>query len=136
MKKYLTNISYFVKAYQIKRKVETLSATHDWYTEGNPSTHIKGSLEDADRDKYPLVHHPVIRTHPETNEKAIFTNNFFTSHIDGVEKEESQYLLRKLADAIRDPSIQIRVRWDETTVVMWDNPVSYTHLTLPTICSL
>ena len=35
--------------------------------------------------------------------------------------EESKFLLRKLAGAIRDPSIQIRVRWDETTVVMWDN---------------
>ena len=106
---------------EIKRKVETLSATHDWYTEGNPSTHIKGSLEDADRDKYPLVHHPVIRTHPETNEKAIFTNNFFTSHIDGVSEEESKYLLSKLAGAIRDPIIQIRVKWDETSLVMWDN---------------
>ena len=106
---------------ETKRKVETLSATHDWYTEGNPSTHIKGSLEDADRDKYPLVHHPVIRTHPETNEKAIFTNNFFTSHIDGVSEEESKYLLSKLAGAIRDPIIQIRVKWDETSLVMWDN---------------
>ena len=106
---------------ETKRKVETLSATHDWYTEGNPSTHIKGSLEDADRDKYPLVHHPVIRTHPETNEKAIFTNKFFTSHIDGVGEEESKYLLNKLAGAIRDPIIQIRVKWDETSLVMWDN---------------
>ena len=104
---------------EIKRKVEEHSATHDWYTESNPSA--PKDEDEVDREKYPLVHHPVIRTHPETKAKAIYTNNFFTSHIDGVEKEESQYLLRKLADAIRDPSIQIRVRWDETTVVMWDN---------------
>ena len=104
---------------ETKRKVEALSATHDWYTESNPSA--PKDEDEVDREKYPLVHHPVIRTHPETKERAIFTNNFFTSHIDGVDEEESEYLLRKLAEAIRDPSIQIRVRWDETTVVMWDN---------------
>ena len=104
---------------ETKRKIEILSATHDWYTESNPSAPKDES--EVDREKYPLVHHPVIRTHPETKAKAIYTNNFFTSHIDGIEKEESQYLLRKLADTIRNPSIQIRVRWDETTVVMWDN---------------
>ena len=104
---------------EIKRKVEEHSATHDWYTESNPSA--PKDEDEVDREKYPLVHHPVIRTHPETKAKAIYTNNFFTSHIDGVDKEESQYLLGKLAGAIRDPSIQIRVRWDQTTVVMWDN---------------
>ena len=104
---------------ETKRKVGDQSATHDWYTESNPSA--PKDEDEVDREKYPLVHHPVIRTHPETNAKAIYTNNFFTSHIDGVDKEESQYLLGKLAGAIRDPSIQIRVRWDQTTVVMWDN---------------
>ena len=104
---------------ETKRKVVELSATHDWYTENNPSSHK--NEDDKDREKYPLVSHPIIRTHPETNKKAIYTNNFFTSHINGIGEEESKYLLRKLAGAIRDPSIQIRVRWDETTVVMWDN---------------
>ena len=104
---------------ETKRKIETLSATHDWYTESNPSA--PKNKNEVDREKYPLVTHPVIRTHPETKAKAIFTNNFFTSHINNVKKEESKYLLQKLADAIRDPSIQIRVRWDEKTLVMWDN---------------
>jgi taurine dioxygenase len=104
---------------ETKGKVEKLSATHDWYTEGNPSA--PKNKDEVDREKYPLVSHPVIRTHPETKEKGIYTNNFFTSHIDGVEVEESKHLLRKLAGAIRDPSIQIRVRWDEKSVVMWDN---------------
>jgi len=104
---------------ETKGKVETLSATHDWYTESNPSA--PKNKDEVDREKYPLVSHPVIRTHPETKEKGIYTNNFFTSHIDGVDEEESKHLLRKLAGAIRDPSIQIRVRWDEKSVVMWDN---------------
>ena len=107
---------------EIQIIVDELSAIHDWNkmtSQGkNP---LRDNTLDEMRQTFPLISHPVIRTHPETKERAIFTNNFFTSHIDGVGEEESEYLLRKLAEAIRDPSIQIRVRWDETTVVMWDN---------------
>ncbi|GIR34914.1 MAG: hypothetical protein CM15mP49_02990 [Actinomycetota bacterium] len=44
---------------------------------------------ESTRKAYPLVKHPVIRTHPESGEKAVFTNNFFTSHIDGLSEDES-----------------------------------------------
>jgi taurine dioxygenase len=73
------------------------------------------------QEKYPPARHPVIRTHPESGKKAVFTNNFFTSHIDEVSEDESNRFLRRLEKAIRDPSIQIRVRWDDATIVMWDN---------------
>ena len=107
---------------EIQSMVEELSAVHDWsIMTGKGKNPLRDDTLDEMRKIFPLMSHPVIRTHPETSAKAIFTNNFFTSHIEGVDGEESQYLLRKLAGAIRDPSIQIRVRWDETTVVMWDN---------------
>ena len=96
-----------------------LTATHDWFKKNH---HVLDKKDiESTRKKYPLVSHPVIRTHPETGEKAIFTNKFFTAYIDGVPESKSDMLLRRLENAIRDPSIQIRVRWDETTVVLWDN---------------
>ncbi|MBT8214772.1 MAG: TauD/TfdA family dioxygenase [Acidimicrobiia bacterium] len=73
------------------------------------------------REKYPLQRHPVIRTHPETGARGIYTNRGFTSHIEGVSEADSTRLLRRLETAMMDPSIQIRVRWRPDTVVMWDN---------------
>jgi taurine dioxygenase len=102
-----------------KFQVSELFAIHDWFKKNH---HVLEESEYEEmRKKYPFVKHPVIRTHPETNQKAIFTNDFFTSHIDGLEDQESSWILRKLENAIRDASIQIRVHWDRNTIVMWDN---------------
>ena len=104
---------------ETKSAISELTATHDWFKKNH---HVLDKKDiESTRKKYPLVSHPVIRTHPETGEKAIFTNNFFTAYIDGVTENKSNMFLRRLENAIRDPSIQIRVRWDDTTVVLWDN---------------
>ena len=50
---------------------------------------------------------------------GIFLLTAFT--MSCVDENESNKLLWRLEAAIRDPSIQIRIRWDERTVVMWDN---------------
>lgn len=73
------------------------------------------------RATYPPQRHPVIRTHPETGARGIYTNVGFTSHIDGMDPDESSRTLRRLEKAMMDPSIQIRVRWQPDTFVMWDN---------------
>ena len=102
-----------------KDKVDGLFATHDWFKKNH---HVLEKTEyENTRKKYPFVSHPVIRTHPETNQKAIFTNNFFTSHINDIDEQESKRLLRKLEDAISDASIKISYRWDQSTLVMWDS---------------
>ena len=107
---------------EIKARVDELSAVNDYTKMFGPSTRFNSEESHEENIKeYPPVLHPVIRTHPETGKRSIFTNNFFTSHIEGVDREESDYLLGKLAEAIRDPSIQFRVQWEPETFVMWDN---------------
>ena len=73
--------------------------------------------------KYPPARHPVIRTHPETGERSIYTNQPFVSHIEGISLERSQEILRILRQAMLNPSIQCRVQWEVDTIVMWDNRV-------------
>jgi len=69
--------------------------------------------------------HPIVRTHPATGEKSLYVNPQFTRRIVGFKKEESEYLLKFLFDHIAlSADLQVRVKWDNGTVVVWDNRVA------------
>tara|TARA_B100001029_G_scaffold128569_1_gene107581 strand:+ start:729 stop:1535 length:807 start_codon:yes stop_codon:yes gene_type:complete len=105
----------------VKTRVDSLYAIHDFSrTFGR---RMSQKEQQRKQEEYPPARHPVIRTHPVTGEKAIYTNRPFVSHIEGIEDNESRYLLRLLEQAIIDPSIQCRVKWEVDTVVMWDNRI-------------
>lgn len=74
-------------------------------------------------DAYPPMRHPVIRTHPETGERAIYVNTAFTSHIEGLAESESRWLLDHLFATAKDAEIQCRFRWQAGSVAFWDNRV-------------
>jgi taurine dioxygenase len=102
-----------------KARVDSLVAIHDFtQTFGR-----RLSPEDrAEKQKeFPPARHPVIRTHPETGARGIYTNRAFVSHIEGVSAEESEEIIDHLERAIMNPSVQCRIRWEVDTVVMWDN---------------
>lgn len=72
-------------------------------------------------DKYPPETHPVVRTHPETGLKTLYVNGAFTSHIVGMEPEESAALLQRLYTTAANPEIQCRFRWTKGAIAFWDN---------------
>lgn len=65
--------------------------------------------------------HPVVRTHPESGRKALYVNHGFTSHFDGMTREESKPLLDYLVKVGTQPDITMRHSWQEGDIVMWDN---------------
>ena len=106
----------------VKSRVDDLFAVNDYTKMFGPATRFNSQeSHEENKAKFPPVLHPVIRTHPETGLRSIFTNNFFTSHIDGLDVEESDYLLAKLAEAVRDEDLHFSVQWEPETFVMWDN---------------
>lgn len=101
-----------------RARVDPLFAIHDH------SGFLRGASEEEKARRaaeFPPARHPVIRTHPETGQRSIYTNRAFVSHIEGVSAEESAEILGRLERRIMDPSVQCRVRWDVDTFVMWDN---------------
>ena len=68
----------------------------------------------------PVVH-PVVRTHPETGQKALFVNEGFTARIDGWSDDESRRLLSRLYQHCMEDRFIYRHQWRSNDLVMWDN---------------
>lgn len=69
----------------------------------------------------PPFSHPVARTHPGTNRKALYVNPHFTTHFEGFSKEESTDMLNFLCQHATVPENVYRHRWSAGDVLMWDN---------------
>jgi len=74
--------------------------------------------------KNPPVQHPVIRTHPVSGRKALFVNEGFTTRLLGLNEKESDALLNFLFWHSAKPEFQVRWRWQENDVAIWDNRVT------------
>ncbi|MDW3220889.1 MAG: TauD/TfdA family dioxygenase [Acidimicrobiales bacterium] len=109
----------------VREEVDDLFAIHDF----SNTFGRRMSPEDraAKQKEFPPARHPVIRTHPDTGERSIYTNRSFVSHIEGVSEERSRELLDILERAIMNPSVQMRVRWEVDTFVFWDNRAVQHH---------
>ena len=68
--------------------------------------------------------HPVIRIHPATQRKALFVNEEYTTHFEGMTVAESRPLLEYLFQHCVRSEITCRVRWQKGTLVLWDNRVT------------
>ncbi|KAK2798996.1 hypothetical protein FQN50_008623 [Emmonsiellopsis sp. PD_5] len=69
--------------------------------------------------------HPIVRVHPVTGQKALFVNRGFTKRIIGLKDEESDAILGLLFRHIAEgQDFQVRVKWDDRTVSLWDNRVT------------
>lgn len=66
------------------------------------------------------AHHPVVRVHPETGERALLLGNFVKRILD-VSGSESQALFRMFQDRITWLENTIRWNWELGDVAMWDN---------------
>ena len=67
------------------------------------------------------VRHPVVRVHPETEQRGLFVNPVFTSHIERLSRLESDAVLRLLYEHIATPEHVVRWRWRAGDVAFWDN---------------
>jgi taurine dioxygenase len=108
---------------RMKRYLEGLRAVHSFahgFRESLAEPGGWGRLGDVVRDN-PPVSHPMIRTHPESERKALFVNRLFTTHIEGVSPAESDAVLGFLFDHLEVPEHTCRFRWKRDSIAIWDN---------------
>ncbi len=107
----------------LKRCLEGLDAAHDIsgpLRRAIAGGHSVGDLESV-RAKWPDEIHPVVCRHPDTGRKFLYVNSNFTTYFRGMSDAESDALLAFLFDWVRSPEIQVRFRWEQDSVAIWDN---------------
>ena len=116
-------LAYELLSETMKNFLEPLEAVHDGalpYVGAYKSTPPEGG--------YPRHRHPVIARHPETDRKVLYVNSGFTSHIVGLNPNESRALLdllfRHIASTLR---LHGHVRWEPNTLTLWDNRCTQHH---------
>ncbi len=110
-------------SFHMQKFLEGLIAVHDFswgFKESLAEPGGKERLADAVAAN-PPVRHPVIRTHPETGKKVIFVNSLFTTHIEGLRREESRAVLDFLFEHVQTPEFTVRFAWEPHSIAIWDN---------------
>ncbi len=116
-------LAYELLSDPMKKFLSGLTAVHDGalpYVGAYKSTPPEGG--------YPQSEHPVIRSQSGSDEKILYVNSGFTSHIKGLSARESRALLDMLfAFIATTPRIHCRVSWKCNTLTIWDNRSTQHH---------
>lgn len=104
---------------EVKDRIDGASAVHD-FIPGFARFYRPEQLV-PHQQAFPPVEHPVVRTHPESGRRMLFVNTSFTTRIVGVDRAESDRLLRFLFQQAHVPEYQVRFRWQPGDIAFWDN---------------
>lgn len=104
------NLAYEGLPAEVKARIENLHVTHDF----------REALVESGHD-YPIVAHPLVRTHRETGQKILWVNYTQRPQILGVELAESRELLEEVLRQYKRPEFQVRFSWRPGSVAFWDN---------------
>lgn len=116
--------AYALLSDPIKALISGLTALHDGAL---PWRDLYGKEPDAGMAFNRTVH-PMVIAHPENGKPLLWVNRGFTTRIEGVTPAESRALLEMLFRHIEaTPRLQCRVRWEEDTLVIWDNIATQHH---------
>lgn len=95
---------------ELRAEIDNLHVVHDF----------KKALDKVGYD-YPILAHPLVRTHPETGEDGLFINFSQNPSVIGWTPQQSKQLIDRLLLEFNKPEHQVRFKWRPGSVAFWDN---------------
>lgn len=114
---------------RVKEQIADLRARHS--IEASFGAALPAAERHELHQRFPDAEHPVVRIHPETGEKILFTNSF-TTHLVNFHNPENircgidyapgaMNLLGYLNSQATIPEYQVRWTWQKNSIAIWDN---------------
>jgi len=91
-------------------------AEHSWARGGGDADRLIQMLQSGKRARHPLV-----VMHPHNGRKAVWVNETYTRHIEGLQALEAKTLLQFMYQHVQKPEFQYRHRWQVGDLLIWDN---------------
>lgn len=115
-----TMAAYDALSDKTKHKIKDLRAVHRFAAkERGFSKPVV--LTQEQKDRFPDVSHPIVRTHPNTGRKGLYVSLGECIAIAGMPDDEAQELIAELSMHIRDEAFAYRHGWRVGDLLMWDN---------------
>jgi len=92
--------------------------------QANAETAKSGRITNAEAATQDALH-PIVIKHPLSGREGLYVNPQFTTHIDGLNRSESDAILNMLYAHCQKPEFQCRVRWQAGDITMWDNRATW-----------
>jgi alpha-ketoglutarate-dependent taurine dioxygenase len=108
----------------MKRRVAPLQGVHHYGNRNDPDAESRTAasrLTDEQKARMPLITHPIVRTHPVTQRKALYAVSGSSYGIVGMPDDEARALLDELAAHATQPKYVYSLAYGVGDVVVWDN---------------
>jgi taurine dioxygenase len=104
----------------MKQRLTGLRAKHVYLSKYSPRP--LGAIDEASvRALPPAGIHPIVRTHPENDRKALYINPVRLEEIVGMPDDEAQGLISELMAHATQQKYEYRHQWRQGDMVIWDN---------------
>ena len=104
----------------LKQRIEDLVAIHDG-AHNSTGQLRKGHMETTDVRETPGARHPLVRTDPDTELKALFLGRRPHAYIVGLAVEKSEDLLDTLWEHASQPRFAVAHQWRVADTLIWNN---------------
>jgi taurine dioxygenase len=111
---------------EMKKRIDGMVTLNVYGNRDDPDLKSRTSAppptqEQKDKRGAHLIRHPLVRRHPYTGRKALYSVSGTSFAIEGMPEEEGIALLRELAAHSTQTKYQFRMHYGIGDVVIWDN---------------
>ncbi|WWC96566.1 hypothetical protein V866_003434 [Kwoniella sp. B9012] len=103
----------------LKTKLEPLVGYHSLFH--SRKTAMPEYFKDLDVESLPMSKHKLVQLHESSGRKNLYFASY-VHHLEGVDKEESDALIKQLTEHVYKPEYRVTVDWEQPgDLIIWDN---------------